>query len=689
MIGGFAERRWRPLLVSLLLLGAAVRLGVHLDLAAADPTFLLPQMDGRVYLDQARAIAVGEGIGARPYFLNPLYPYLLAPLARLGEARMLDGILLLQGLLGLATVWLVAATGRRVAGAGAGVLAGLLAALWPVLLWYEEKPMVVAVAVFLNAALLHVLVRFAGRPRARTAFAAGILLGLGLLARPNLLVFLVLLVPFLAALAPVGGRARFLLSRGGALVLGVLLCVAPVTIRNAVVGGDFVVLTTGAGPNLWQANGPAAIRTGWMISDELRGHPVGMERDAKAVAEREAGRALAPSEVSAWWTRRTLSYAAAHPGATVVHLLRKAYGFFRALEEPSSYHYAAETRETAFLGRIPLTFGLLSPLAAAGAILALRRNPRARAPAILFLSYLVALVIVHPYSHHRAPVLPAAFVLAATAVAGLVSLARRSRRAFAVAIAALLLATVGAHATTIAHAAGASPLSEEAFFRAHETAYRVNHGIALLDLGREDPAEAELLRARDLSPDSPQPWRALAEVARRRGEPATEALRLREAVARDPEDGAALARLADLALRAGDRDRALRRAEQARRAGRPDAMADVVLGRLRLAGGDAAGALESFERAAAGGIDAPELLAEQSEALRRLGRSEEALRRAEEGLRRSPDSAPLLLERAWGRATASPPDLDGARADVRRVRAAGLPVPAALESLVTGYVKGL
>jgi 4-amino-4-deoxy-L-arabinose transferase-like glycosyltransferase len=133
----------------------------------------------------------------------------------------------------------------------AAVTAGALAALAPQFCWNSILllPDTLAVLPVLLALLL--LLR---ADRGRTllkVIAAGALLGLSCWLRANAL----LLAPFVASAAP------FLFERGKrvrvslALVAGVLAAVAPLTIRNAVVFGEFIPVSLGSGQTLVEGIG--------------------------------------------------------------------------------------------------------------------------------------------------------------------------------------------------------------------------------------------------------------------------------------------------------------------------------------------------------------------------------------------------------------------------------------------------
>jgi 4-amino-4-deoxy-L-arabinose transferase-like glycosyltransferase len=180
----------------------------------------------------------------------PGYPFVLALFYGLfGEADAYVQIFqIVCDSLAAALVLLIAA---ELLPFGAAVTAGALAALAPQFCWNSilMLPDTLAVLPVLLAVLL--LLR-AGRGRTLLkAAAAGVLIGLSCWLRANAL----LLAPFVALAVPFlfgrGARARVSL----ALVAGALAVVAPLTIRNAVVFGEFIPVSLGSGQTLIEGIG--------------------------------------------------------------------------------------------------------------------------------------------------------------------------------------------------------------------------------------------------------------------------------------------------------------------------------------------------------------------------------------------------------------------------------------------------
>ena len=222
------------------------------------------------------------GLLARP----PGYAlYLVAVYETLG--RSFVAAQLVQNVLTSLCCVLLVLAAARLASWSIGVTAGVLAALSPQLGYVSALvlPDALSALPLLLALVLLGLAHPDGKAGWWTSAGAGLLVGAGVWLRPNV----VLLPPFLSLVILLVSRDRRRgLGHAVALSLAAFLVVIPITIRNYVVFGAFVPVSTNGGLTLWQGVADAG------------GREVGARRHDTLVAEEEAIRYGRPDYLD-WW----------------------------------------------------------------------------------------------------------------------------------------------------------------------------------------------------------------------------------------------------------------------------------------------------------------------------------------------------------------------------------------------------
>ncbi|HEX5065011.1 MAG TPA: glycosyltransferase family 39 protein [Myxococcota bacterium] len=553
-----------------------------------------PVLDCLAYHDWALSILAGDWQGTRVYYQDPLYPFFLAGLYALFGPDTL-GVLIAQALLGAASVVVIAALAREIGGDAAGLVAGVLAAVYQVFFFFEALLLKGTLAVFVFSTALLLVARASRGGSPWRWLAPGFLLGLGCLLRPNALLFAPVLA-FFAWRAP-AAQTR---ARGAAAALalaGVAAAVGPVALRNTIVGGDFVLLNSQGGQNFYIGNFRGNASGIFVAPPFLRADPRYEEEDFRREAEREVGRELRPSEVSRYWMRRGLDEIAADPAHFARHLARKLVVFANAHEVADNESYEFFANHVSGFLRWPLPgWGALLPLALAGFALAWRR--REAQPLIAFFAvYAAGLLPFFILSRLRLPLVPVVIAFAALALVQGPALLRRMPRARAAALVAALIVMLGAtHLPVIQEDPVISHFNLAQAHRMRAKAER-ERAAALAAAGDEAGARAAFARVEAAQADAEAELRRGLEVAPRSARLRTalrnlqttrivellrvgaerEALPIARAFAEEfPGTADAHARLGDVLERLGEREaaeRAYRRAleidpehERARRA---------------------------------------------------------------------------------------------------------------------------
>jgi Tfp pilus assembly protein PilF len=538
--------RWRWVIAALFAAAAIWRL-VYLTRLAGSPLWGSLRDDARIYWVWAEHLANVGPLGTHPFFLGPLYPYVLYGLRVLGVASI-HGVLIVQALWGAAAVALLADATRRLTGPGVGLVVGLLMAGYESAVFFDGLILSESLLFFLECLLLWWVIRSDG---SAAGWRVGLPLGslIGLCAEGRATSALLLVPGALLLRAGSSGSPRRAWIGLGSLVAAFLVVAAPAAIRNHAVSREWIPFTYNFGLNLYVGNNPKAGESFVPVVSDRRADPGGgLTRDGGGDLDgrddvlRSEGIALSPSGSSRHWAGQAWSHIRTHPGETLAQGLRKLGMLWNRKEYPQIENIDEFRAIVGPLGWPWLgSFALIGPLALAGAWFARRRW----APTAFVTDYVLVMTltivpffVTDRYRHH---LIPGAAVLAGVALAHLRTVVsshdRGGRWAAAAAVACgllvvhlpaptmdatryqmLLQADLGARWLEHGRPDRAAEAYEEAL-RAPGTGPRAggaaglspeeqaelyaNYGRVLIQLGRTTEASAWLERARARSPE---PW---------------------------------------------------------------------------------------------------------------------------------------------------------------------------------------
>ncbi len=583
-----------PWLLALAAVAAFITRLLFLYELKATPFFSANFSDSRIYLELARAISRGDTQDVA-YFMSPIYPYLLAVVDSLaGDVEFWQR--LLQCAIGACTTVLTGLLARRMWNPGAGLVACLFTALSPQLIFLDN--MILTESLLTASIMAHLYFAdrlWRGGSTADGAFA-GIALGLAIVTRFSLMAA-PLLYCVAYAFARKGGRPP---SRTFAVMLiAAAACVAPFTIRNAVVEGVFVPVTSSGGFNYYAGNNASS--EGWHRVPES----VDLYRDPNGAdyASRVKGRRLNSSEVSAFWFSKAWTWASRNPSDWLSLQLRKLllFAHFGELDQ-TGLSSGFFRKEYGGLLSAPLPgWPLLLFLSLLGAASALH-DRRLSGPAALFvLAFVVSTVLFFVNARLRAPILPVFALYAAHGIEAVWTALRRrsrSRAAYLAGGASLFgLALLFQPAIPETHESEYRILGDAAFKRGdYRTAERycaaalseiptpngyVNMGNALAASGRYGEAEACYDSALAMRPDFALAWFNLGNLALQKNDAAEALRRWKRAVELDPDLSAGHRNLGLLLARSGRLQEAVAALERAYALERDRDAREMILRDLR------------------------------------------------------------------------------------------------------------
>lgn len=483
----------RPVLWALLifLLAFGLRL-VYIEQIKTNPFFDSPVIDAHGYDKTAVQIARGDLDQDGIFRQAPLYSYWLGALYTL-FGRDHYAARLVQIALGSLSCVLIFRIGSLAFSWKTGLLAGLMASIYGTLIFHDAELLRTSLVIFLALVTLLLLLSAAESKGSWKWAAAGLLLGFSALARENILLF----VPFIFMWMFISLRGTAstgsLMQKGLVLLIATAAVILPVTVRNYIVGGDLVLISSQGGLNFYIGNNRDADRTialqpgaGW---DEMAGMP-----------SRQHG-LWKPSDQSRWFFSEALDFIVDDPVGWLRIMIKKFVFFW------NGYEYTPNNDINFFRDKSPLLralvrpgwiviipFGLIAPLALLGMALAAGTRPAGKILLLqLFvISYTVSVVLFHVRARYRLPVVPVLLVFTAYALQRLAAATKsREKPALIMSLVLLPLLFAGVNADFYGiRGTGDFPLE-------------YNLGVAHLNSGRLKEAALELGRAAGKDPGNP------------------------------------------------------------------------------------------------------------------------------------------------------------------------------------------
>ncbi len=398
--------RWRTDLPLVAAAGFAVRLVYAWAAPSLDPFLAGNRLHGDAasYDAIVQSLLAGSGYSLHPpdpdYFWPPLYPLLMWSVYSLGGYDLAVGRLV-QAALGAAVPAVVYLLGRRIACERTALLAGLGAVFYPHLIYFGAW--LIAEPLYL---VLLVLTLLAGsslqrRSGIRWSAALGILLGLGILAKPSSLFLLPAVLLWFLVISSATLKRRIALGTAAAVVMVVV--VSPWLLRNHSSTGEWFLSTNG-GYTFYGANNAEA----------FGGHREGFPPRLPGLS--------APQQDREYY-RLGLKWIGSDPGG----FLRLAVRKYERLLSPLSVASYERDYELPFSGLVRAAYWAFLATAAAGMVLSARRW---RECAILYLpvfGVLLSTGLFYGDARYTLPMVPSQVLFASTAIVGAFDGARRVR----------------------------------------------------------------------------------------------------------------------------------------------------------------------------------------------------------------------------------------------------------------------
>jgi len=208
--------------------------------------------EGTVYPMLARSLVLENRFVIDPggpacLWRGPIYPVLLAGVWSVVGIDRYGPVVAMHAVIGVATCLVFFMLARRFVPRRAAVAAALAVALYPPSNYYALRFMTESLFGLILGLFVFACYRADESQRVGSWALVGVIAGVAALTRPSA----VLLAPATAAWV---GLAQRRVHSAAVLLVGAIIVIAPWTIRNYVVSGEFVPVATGGGYSFWIGN---------------------------------------------------------------------------------------------------------------------------------------------------------------------------------------------------------------------------------------------------------------------------------------------------------------------------------------------------------------------------------------------------------------------------------------------------
>jgi tetratricopeptide (TPR) repeat protein len=401
---------------------------IYLNQVKSSPLFDVPLLDAKYHDQWAQTILKGQDFEKGVFFRAPLYPYFLALVYKIfGHSFYMAR--LIQFLIGSLSCVLVYLIGKKIFNPRVGRIAGTIASLYGILIYFEGELLIPVLIVFLDLVLILSLLWIRENPSYVRWIVCGGLLGLSALARPNILLVGVAFFFWILFCLPQG--TEFVKSKAKTyrksllyavfFAFGAILMVSPITLRNYVKGDDFVLIASQGGMNFYIGNNPQSDGVSAYLPG-ARSTWRGMYDDAIKMAEESMHKKLKPSEVSKFWYGLGMKSVKDHPFDFLSLMVKKLALFWNGNELSNNKDIYFFARKAGILKGliwkfvIFFPFGIMCPLALLGMILSYKQFKNTLVLLLFVFVYMLSIILFFVTTRYRVPVLPILIIFSAYAL---------------------------------------------------------------------------------------------------------------------------------------------------------------------------------------------------------------------------------------------------------------------------------
>ncbi|MFH1282792.1 MAG: tetratricopeptide repeat protein [bacterium] len=376
-------------------------------------------IDDSLYFSWAHHILTGDilSLAKGIFTMNPGYPYTLAAIYFLfGKATYSPHIT--QYIVGSVNVVLIYVLAKRIFNKNVGIVAGIIASLYGMSIFYQGKLLGPLWINFFNLLMLIFLTKAKDENKPKMFLFSGLCLGVSSLYLPTVILF----IPFVLLWILLIYRDFIFMSFSKLIkplalfILGIVIVVSPVMIRNFIIDKKIglVLTTSSGGANFYIGNNPEA--SGYNAWPSfIRYSPAHMHEDFMKEAKKRTGKDMTNSEVSSFWFSESIKWIKSKPKDALKLFKKKFIYFWNAVEPPDNFMMDSVDKFTRIFGIPLIRWGLIAPFCLVSLILSITY----RKGLLLFLylsAYFVMNMLFYILSRYRFPAIIVVIILSAAGI---------------------------------------------------------------------------------------------------------------------------------------------------------------------------------------------------------------------------------------------------------------------------------
>ena len=380
--------------------------------------FMNPMVDSVNYDDWARNILNGNILGEGAFKHSPLYPYFLSLVYFLFGASVKKAIIF-QFCISIICSILIYLITSNLFSRKTGFISAIISSIYGPSLFFEANILSTTFINLINICLIISIYISIENKKHINWFFTGLILGLAILARPNILLIVFFLCFFVFFYQKENCSYKHILLDYFVLFFATIIIISPSLIRNKIIIDEFLITVNTGGINFYLGNNKDA--TGYHENVGKLGLVSSNQSDiARDIASFINKKELSYGETSKYWYKVAFEEIVEKPGSWLKLLSKKILLFFNYYEYTTSLNYYLVYNLTPNFNIFQLiTFAIICPLGITGMFLSLTSMKKLWPLYGFFIVYFTSNILMLVSSEYRFAIMPIFYIFSGLTITSL------------------------------------------------------------------------------------------------------------------------------------------------------------------------------------------------------------------------------------------------------------------------------